>query len=208
MSRRPNVERYRQVVAWQDEGRTCEWMAAQLGIGRQGVAALAARARQHFAREAPPTIPSALAGPLLETIDQLITDGLRIQAEVVRPLLESVQRELQGMQTRLRAVEGQVSRLDVPGPDKAPPTQPPPALWQWVAVECVRAVGVPEVARRTHSDVDRVTTWTRGTTPSSKSRDALRELLATLWARELFVDFDELADKRADLPNLQSGDLM
>ena len=76
------------------------------------------------------------------------------------------------------------------------PPKPPPAMWVWVVGECRSALGERGVAQALGVEVADVRHWLSGHTPSARHREQLRDLLATLWARESFVDFDEVMDMR------------
>lgn len=66
-----------------------------------------------------------------------------------------------------------------------------------MVTELTCEVGWFHVAKAVGVTVDQLQSWARGhSTPSSKHRDELRALLASLWARELDLGGDELEQMR------------
>lgn len=226
--RKPDERRYRQVVEWSRAGKTPTWIAEQLGLKRAD--ALIARARAWDKRNRR-TDEDRVSDKTLRLIDQVITDGLKVQAEVVKDALASTRdvvaelsmrvRDIAKVQTELaqkvqalaeRPVEV-VSAVDTEAlaaattPKGRPKAEAPPSLWLWIVNECVRQIGMAGVVDQLEVNESLVNQWLRGTTPSSRHRDDLKRLLATIWARDdLFDDLDDLLDARDRLPTAQNAE--
>jgi hypothetical protein len=228
----PDSDRYLRLLKWKQEGRTNAWMAKQLGISPGAIRQALIRAnhwklatereemlRNPDAETAARVQLSISQDHVLARVDDLITEGLKIQAQVTRPLLERVAEVIPEMTRtmgvvleRMVIMEAAIERLErrpvsapVAPPSSAPaapktgrPSEsgPPPALWVWIAQECSRHLGRQGTADALRVDVNTVSRWLTGATPKSSERDELRNLLATLWARETFVDFDDVEDAR------------
>lgn len=226
--RKPDERRYRQVVEWSRAGKTPTWIAEQLGLKRAD--ALIARARAWDKRNRR-TDEDRVSDKTLRLIDQVITDGLKVQAEVVKDALASTRdvvaelsmrvRDIAKVQTELaRKVQDLaerpaevVSTVDAEAlaaattPKGRPSSVAPPALWLWIVNECVRQIGMAGVVDQLEVTESLVNMWLRGTTPSSRHRDDLKRLLATIWARDdLFDDVDDLLDARDRLLTAQNAE--
>jgi len=226
-----DLDRYRQALRWVREGKTNAWIGEQLGLRPGSTKALIARAirwqaEQGLSEATSSALHAAITSDaVLNTLDEMITDGLKVQAAAIRPVLEDVRRELPDLKRavgtlleRMVIMEAAIERIERRAPVVAAPsatetpktarpadTTPPPALWVWIAQECSRHLGRQGTADALGVEVKVVTSWLSGTTPKSSERDELRNLLATLWARETFVDFDDVEDARSRLPTAQNA---
>ena len=81
--------------------------------------------------------------------------------------------------------------------------------WPIVCRDLVDAFGAHRVADRLGAGTDRhqVTSWARAeSSPGSRYHDALKRLLATLYARELHADLLDLEEEREQLVEAVSRD--
>lgn len=216
--RKPDERRYRQVVEWIRSGKSHTWISEQLGLKRAD--ALIARAKAWDKRNRPSS-DDRVTEKTLVLIDQIITDGLKVQAEVVKAALAETRGQLEtlaAVQTKvIAALSDLASRVDSrPAQVAQVPTQAidpaahsrvaPATLWIWIINELTRELGTSGLADELGVTDSALAQLQRGSlSPSAKLRDRLRELLATVWARDLFDDSDELLDARERLPTLQAG---
>ena len=263
MKGRPaDFERYRKVLKWVGAGKTRQWIADKLGLKLSSTHNLISRAHRWEAqcglREMMrSTVHDSLTmDGVLKAIDEVITDGLKVQAEVVKDGLTETRgslgelsarvsalardqadalastrdaiaelsmrvRDIAKVQTELaRKVQALaerpadvVSTVDTDAvaaastPRGRPKSEAPAVLWLWIVAECVRQIGMAGVVDQLEVSESLVNQWLRGTTPSSRHRDDLKRLLATIWARDdLFDDLDDLLDARDRLPTAQNAE--
>lgn len=260
MKGRPaDFERYRKVLRWVGAGKTRQWIAEKLGLKLSSTHHLISRAQRWEAqcglREMMrSTVHDSLTmDGVLKAIDEVITDGLKVQAEVVKDALAETRGSLgellarvstlaseqadalastrdsiaelamrvrdlaKGQTELLRRLDSlaerpaEVERSADAGPvtpkKSRPSSETPTALWLWIVNECVRQIGMAGVVDQLEVNESLVNQWLRGTTPSSRHRDDLKRLLATIWARDdLFDDLDDLLDARDRLPTAQNAE--
>jgi len=119
--------------------------------------------------------------------------------EQVAALAEDLRRAM-AMVAALSAQPARAAEAEAQAEIKPITATPPRELWAWLVVEAQREIGEAATAKSLGVDVlvmKQIVTGTR--TPSSAVRDRLRELTATLWARELFGGMDEVEDAREAL---------
>lgn len=257
--RPPDFERYRQVLRWIEAGKTRHWIAEKLGLKLSSTRHLISRAEKWQVKSGLTETTRSVVNEsltrdeVLKVIDVMITDGLKVQADVVKDALAETRGSLGELSARVSALaseqagalastrdslaelamrvrdlaKGQTEllrRLDslaerpaeversadaapVTAKNKRPSSEAPPALWLWIVNECVRQIGMAGVVDQLEVSESLVNQWLRGTTPSSRQRDDLKRLLATIWARDdLFDDVDDLLDARDRLPTAQNAE--
>lgn len=224
--RLPNTARYRQVLNWVEAGKSQKWIGAKVGV--KNAQALVARARKWAAKQDAEAVEAVrhdiIGDQVLKVIDEVITDGLKVQAEVVKAALAETRAQLEtlaAVQTKFIAALSDLASKVESRPAQAiqvieAPAQvvdpaahsrvAPSTLWIWIINELSREIGTSGLCDELGVDDKTLSMYQRGSlSPSAKLRDRLRELLATVWARDLFDDSDELADARERLPTLQAG---
>lgn len=224
--RKPDLQRYRLLLRWAEEGKSRKWMAEQLGITTASLFELLRRARNHPGAALDPVV--RISNESMSALDQVINERLKVQAAVVKDALASTRDSIAELAMRVRDLaKGQTEllrRLDslaerpaeversadagpVTPKRKRPSSETPTALWLWIVNECVRQIGMAGVVDQLEVTESLVNQWLRGTTPSSRHRDDLKRLLATIWARDdLFDDLDDLLDARDRLPTAQNAE--
>lgn len=212
--RKPDERRYRQVVAWFHAGKTPAWIAEQLGLKRAD--ALIARARAWEKRQRG-SADDKVTDRTLRLIDQVITDGLKVQAAVVKDALAATRRECAALAKQVQALSAKVGELEArpaqvvelaAGPAAPASAVAPSSLWLWVVGECVRQLGMSGLVAELEVSQSLVDMWLRGATPNARQREELKRVLATIWARDLFDDRDDLLDARDRLPMSQNAEAL
>lgn len=216
-----DTARYKMVLGWLQAGKTYRWIGEQCGLKNPHALIFRARRWAQGANKPRPT--------LLRAIDEVITDGLKVQSGVVVDALSEVRDALRGLHDRVAALEAAeaktgkkvdaLSNLPASVPEPKPDRQalapfvysatPPASFWTWVVNECCRQIGKAAVAEHLEVEVTQLERWASGNhVPSSRQREDLKVLLATIWGRELFDDVDDLEDARARLPQTRYAEVM
>lgn len=174
----PDVNRYEQVLKFRSDGWTYSAIGKFYGISASAASQLTKRARVW-----------STGG---EVDDSVLEDKVSQSTSAIMEKLETIEDHLLAMRHQ--------KELDVDdkqaGAGRPAHTQPPSQMWTWIVVECVEALGESGVADYVSTDRDNVRLWRRGlATPRPGFRDKLKELLATLWAREIYEDNEDLYDR-------------
>lgn len=223
--RLPNTARYRQVLNWVEAGKSQKWIGEKVGV--KNAQALVARARKWAAKQDAEVVETVrhdiIGDQVLKVVDEMITDGLKVQAEVVKAALAETRAQLEAVASVQTKVIAALSDLALKVDSRPGPAQlteapagvvdpgahsrvAPATLWIWIINDLSREIGTSGLCDELGVDDKTLSMYQRGSlSPSAKVRDRLRELLATVWAREIFDDSDDLADAREALPTLQAG---
>lgn len=188
--RKPNLERYAEVVKMVKEGASVADICAKFQLRPKNASMLKHRALAWWntrEQQEPPTAgkDSWIQGKRLDSIEASIVE--------IQTKLNSIHLELQELASNFSMKTSQLSSGEeekIKGAHKARGNLPPRSLWSWIAIECIRSIGVSRVAEWTGASLEEVKLWCKSGIPSSKYRERLKELLASVWARELWPDFE------------------
>jgi hypothetical protein len=186
-------------LAWEAEGVSCAVMALRWGCSHTAACGRLMRAQQRAnIKSAPSEIPSKRVERRLVALEDAV---VRLIGLVEALGAGSVQTppsvDIEAIAARLeKAIAAAAAAPVLAAPSKTDHDKGTPALWVWIATECARAIGDQAAARALDVEIATLRQWCGGTVPKSAHREELKHLLATLWARETFVDFDDLLEAR------------
>lgn len=175
----PDINRYEQVLTFRADGWTFAAIGKFYGISASAAEKLVKRAQ-------------AWAGKSdLQPADDLDEKLSRVSSSIMSKLEEIEDRLLliqHGTEEGSAKQQG-VGRKAL----KPPPTE----MWTWIVNECAEEVGESGVADYVGTERQHVILWRRGhSNPRAQHREKLKELMATIWARALYAEDEQLFELR------------
>lgn len=187
-----------EALAWAAEGVDCAVMALRWGCSHTAACGRLMRAQQRAnIKSAPSEIPSKRVERRLVALEDCVVRLIGLVEALGVGSAQAPAVDIDAIAARLeKAISASTAAPVLAAPSKTDHDKGTPALWVWVATECARALGDQGCAKAMNVTPELIRQWCGGTVPKSGHREELKHLLATLWARETFVDFDDLLEAR------------
>ena len=188
-----------EALAWEAEGVNCAVMALRWGCSHTAACGRLVRAQQRAnIKSAPSEIPSKRLERRMVALEDCVVRLIgTVEAASAGAVPAAPVVDIEAIAARLeKAISAATAAPVLAAPSKTDHARGTPALWVWIATECTRAIGDQACARALGATSEEIRAWCGGKVPKSAQREELKHLLATLWARETFVDFDDLIEAR------------